>query len=277
MNSRVGAVTRSSIRKQREICFRVLKKHFNWQVDHIRSGEYGHPGPTAPYVYEAYMRVCTLLLYTGDVLGLIRLNEFGVVDPEQSKPRFYERVVQCLEMMHEWCIRNPPFGKQPEDDMWSTGVIPRTVLWNVTPSLRKRMMGSEIMDFIEAKGTTAAADYDGMIRDIFIEISTDAFGEVEKASRHEPVPRSCRQDVRCARVYISKSGTRDVPTIKYLSTTKSRAKWPKSERQLYWSLFSDDRNETVYSWIQSVLRNEKVEVCIKPNSEILTNMNSLSE
>lgn len=261
---------------QRKRCVQALAWHFNLRRSFVMRGEYGHAGPAAPYLHEAYIDICSILLYVGDVFGYIVLDDDSVVDPRSSNGPFVELFVQCLELMHEWCIRHPPFG-QTECRMWSTCGLHSNVLLEVEPSLRFRMLDAVYPHVTEGtiipEGALLLPDVE--LRDMFLEKSKSAFELAELDSQLQFQPLRSPSNIQSLRVYLSqrrveqtvpdaglalgdcldiKNG--NVLSLRLVRSSESARRGVVKDWQFYWSLYSFDRSQTIYDDVISILQME---------------------
>lgn len=90
------------------------------------------------FTHEGFIEMCSILLYIGDVQKYIAVNDDGVVDFERSCTPFIEEFIQCLEITHELCVRNPQVGASKKD-VWLTDGKYRKVLESYSSKFRERM------------------------------------------------------------------------------------------------------------------------------------------
>lgn len=190
--------------EQRKRCLELLSQQFNLQWSIISGGGFRHEGHGPPYVFEAFMEVCSILLFVGDVFGYIAVDEDGVVDPLRSYSPFLERFVLSIEIMHTWCMRHPPHGHTPKDRRWLTRGVHCKVLHSVSPLLRLRMVNAVYPhvkdDVLIPEGVLILPDF--KLRALFLRTSKSVIDLASDGSYGQCEPLRFSQDIQCVGVYL---------------------------------------------------------------------------
>lgn len=190
--------------EQRKRCLELLSEQFSVQWSIISTGGFRHEGRGAPYVFEAFMEVCSILLFVGDVFGYIAVDDDGVVDSVRSYGPFLERFVLCLEIMHTWCMRHPPQGHTPKDRRWSTSGLHSKSLNSVAPILRLRMVKA-VYPHVKGgplipEGVMLLPDF--KMRQLFLTTSKSVIDIAERGCYGQCEPLGFSQDINSVEVYL---------------------------------------------------------------------------
>lgn len=264
---------------QRHLCLEVLKQHLYFMRQIIARGEVRYDGRGPRYLHEVFMEVCLILLFVGDVCGYIAVNDDGVVDPVRSYAPFLERLVQCMEIMHTWCIRHPSKGQTPKHGKWLTTGTYRKVLKSAAPVLRVQMAKAVYphvtVDTLMPDGVVTLPAHE--LRQLFLEISQSAFDLTDSGTHEVCGPLHSLHDVKSIGIYLS-SRTVLKPALGSRSG-RSRVLRPKEEvclslrlvsgfdalqesvdgkLELYWKMRACGPHGSVYDGLNSLLRKQGV-------------------
>lgn len=252
----------------------------------ISSGGFHHEGNGAPFLYECFMEVISIILFIGDVFGYITVDDVGVVDTQRSFAPFMRNFVIGLELMHQWCMRHPPSGQTPKDRRWvKTGTFEK-VLNSVTPINRLRMYKATYPNVVEdvliPGDLMISADF--KIRMAFLRTAKTIFEIAEQGCHGECEPLRYTQDIHSVELYISKQSVMN-PTVKKQLTRSNTCVYEEHEVisvclspihsvddlskatgrskgnwQLYWNIEAYAPTETLYDEIKIIMKTEGIDV-----------------
>lgn len=201
----------SFLSHQGKLCVSVVTElcRLKWSI--ISNGRFRKGGRGPPYLFEAFMEVCSMLLFVGDVFGYIAVDDHGVVDAERSYAPFLEGFVVCLEVMHIWCMRHPALGITPKDRRWVSSGFNALSLHSVSPLLLLKMVQS-VYPFV--KDDNILPDRlilwpDFSLRELFIRYSQFVVSLVQDGNVGWCQPLRFTQSIRSVDVYLRTRRVRD--------------------------------------------------------------------
>lgn len=262
----------SSSFEERKVLFLRLTEHYHVQCRHITHGACRGGGLGPPYAYEAYIEVCTILLYIGDVFGYIVLDDDCVVDPIRSNDTFLKGFVKCLELMHEWCIRHPPPGNVPSWSRWLTSGSHRNALVEHQSCLRNRMVNVSYPDVTGGSVMPEGALFfsSNEVRELFLQTSKSMFDFVEGGTQLNCPHYRFSEQLRSIGLYLKTGVLRVVdphfligecPREQSQDILSLRLSWSvggpygvvDEDWKHYWTLQSCSSNGTLYDGIKELL------------------------
>lgn len=252
----------------------------------ISSGGFQHEGNGAPFLYECFMEVTSIMLFIGDVFGYITVDADGVVDSQRSFAPFVRNFVLGLELMHQWCMRHPPSGQTPKDRRWLKSGRFEKVLNSVTPINRLRMYKAKYPNIADDElipdDLMISADF--KIRMAFLRTAKTMFDIAEQGSHGECEPLRFTQDIHGVELYVSKQRIMNATAKKQLTRVGSSVYEEhevisvclspthsvdqlsqdggsaKGDWHLYWNIEAYAPTETLYDEIKMMLVAEGIEV-----------------
>lgn len=243
--------------EERKIIFVRLTEHYHVQCRIITEGACRGGGFGPPYAYQAYIEVCTILLYVGDVFGYIFLDDDCVVDTVRSNSTFLRGFVQCLELMHEWCIRHPPLGDVPSWSRWLTSGLYRNALVEHESCFRDRMVNVSYPNVtggaLMPEGSLVSSLNE--VRESFLEISKFIFDFVGVGAQFQRPHHRFSGQLRSVGLYLKygQHHPEGVLSVRLSWSVGGPYGVVGGEWQPYWTLQSCSSNGTIYDGIKEVL------------------------
>lgn len=253
---------------QTDTCSVALDEHLHTVRDLIYRGDAALVTGPGNF-FEMLMRVCIILTFVGDVRGYIGVDQNGVVDPSLSDGRFVRLLVECYEIMHEWCLRFPHRGYSPREFRWTTRGTSRVGLTSFVPELQRgvssvvypRVMRGVFTSFV------SASMYEHQLRKQFLEVSLQAIKHVRARKSGKCVDRLSVRLVRTVSFSLSKSvplesdfklSDSGAALLRLSTQMQTSERTFEGEWQRYWEITSFDPVRTIYDGLVPFLAKDGI-------------------
>lgn len=213
-------------------------------------------------ICEHFVKVCSTLLYVGELRGFLVVDDYGHVS-SASCAEFMELFMGCLVMMHLWCVRHLIKDGYPENRNWVTkGDFPKVM--RMSPSVALERARKAVYPFIrQVQYQPGGLGSNSQLLGQFVDMSTLAFRVADEFCESPWQGLSSLRGTRRLEVYFTGEICQgdDIDSVQYGEFVRvrlsSKAGWEDphpvdAKWEEYWSLEACAPSGSLYDDVEAL-------------------------